>query len=548
MKKHQFTIILVIVALINITQGFSTELLQDEAYYWMYSNFLNWGYFDHPPLVAVYIYISNFFFSGELGVRLMSAVFYSITVALIWTLIDMPNKKKHQNLFLLTFLSTALLNVYGFITVPDTPFLFFMALYLIAYKRVLKLNDWKGFLLFSISIAGLLYSKYTGILVVGFTIFSNLKILKNKNFWFSILGVIILFAPHLLWQHFNDYPSIRYHLFERSSNRTYRIDYTTMHLVNQIAILGFTFPIIYLAFYKNLKNKDLFQKALNYIVIGFIGFFFLMSFKGPTQAQWTLPISFPLIIITFLYILDNPKSKKIFKRLAIVNLVVIVLARILLANEGILPVELETHGNKKWVEKIAKETKGQKKLFLNSYQNASIYSFYSKDALTGAYNSFDARKNQFNIWNLQDSLLNQDIIQITGHDNGDALYVFKKKKKGKLYAGILEDFKSLRNLKYISGNATLHNNNNTVDISIYNPYRYDLYTEKIGTVIILKDAKNKTINVTSASYREDITITSSKRTSHTLLFNINESIDIKRVDHFDIAVRNNPKMAYQKVN
>jgi hypothetical protein len=23
--------------------------LDDEAYYWVYSKFLDWGYFDHPP-------------------------------------------------------------------------------------------------------------------------------------------------------------------------------------------------------------------------------------------------------------------------------------------------------------------------------------------------------------------------------------------------------------------------------------------------------------------------------------------------------------------
>tara|TARA_B100000809_G_scaffold266920_1_gene333013 strand:+ start:7742 stop:9388 length:1647 start_codon:yes stop_codon:yes gene_type:complete len=548
MKKYQFGIILVLVALINILQSTSTELLQDEAYYWMYSNFLDWGYFDHPPLVAVYIYLSDFFFSDELGVRFMSAIFYSITAYLVWTLIDIPDKKKHQNLFLLAFISTALLNVYGFITVPDTPFLFFMALYLIAYKRILKSDDWQGFLLFAVSIAGLLYSKYTGVLVIAFTIFSNLSLLANKKFWLSAIGVVLLFLPHLLWQYFNDYPSIRYHLFERSSNRTYRIDYTMMHLLNQIAIIGFTFPIVYLAFYKNLKNKDLFQKALNYIVIGFISFFFIMSFKGPTQAQWTVPISFPLIIITFLYIIKNPKSKKIFKRLAIVNLVVIALARVLLANEGILPLELETHGNKTWVEKLMKQTKGQKKLFLNSYQNASLYSFYSKEELTGAYNSFNSRKNQFNIWNLQDSLINQDIVQIQGHNNSDALYVFDKKKKGKLYGEILEKFQSLRNLTYTTNNEILLNENNKIAIDIYNPYTYNFSLDKINTLVILKDANNKTIETIVASYKNTNTIPSSETSSHILVFKIKGSIDLKQVDHFNIAIRNNTKMAYQKVN
>jgi hypothetical protein len=225
------------------------------------------------------------------------------------------------------------------------------------------------------------------------------------------------------------------------------------------------------------------------------------------------------------------------------------LARILLANEGIIPVELETHGNKKWVENIAKRTKGQKKLFLNSYQNASLYSFYSKEELTGAYNSFDARKNQFNILNLQDLLTNQDIIQVTGHKKEDAFYIFDKKKKGKLYGEILNNFQPLRDLKYTTAdNIQLQNSSNTIDIEIYNPYIFDFSNKKINTLIVLKDVKNKTINIINASYKNSEKIPSSQTSSHTLVFIIKESIDIKKVDHFDIVIKNNSKMAHQKVN
>ena len=108
MKKNLLTIVLVGVAIINMIQAYSTELLEDEAYYWMYSKFLDWGYFDHPPMVALYIFISDIFFSGELGVRFMSSIFYSTIVYLLWKLIDIPNKKDHLKLFLMIVLSTFL--------------------------------------------------------------------------------------------------------------------------------------------------------------------------------------------------------------------------------------------------------------------------------------------------------------------------------------------------------------------------------------------------------------------------------------------------------
>lgn len=549
MKKNLLTLVLVGVAIINMIQAYSTELLQDEAYYWMYSKFLDWGYFDHPPMVALYIFISDIFFSGELGVRFMSSIFYSTTVYLLWKLIDIPNKKDHLKLFLMIVLSTFLFNVYGFITVPDTPLLFFMVLFLISYKRIITSNDWQAYALFSVSIAGLLYSKYTGLLIVVFTLLSNLRLLTKKEFWLSIIGAIVLFSPHLFWQISNDYPSIRYHLFERSSSRTYSIDYTTTHLLNQIAILGFTFPIMYLAFYKNLKNKDLFQKSLNYIVIGFISFFFVMSFKGPTQAQWTIPITFPLILITFLYLTKNHKSRKIFNKLAIVNLVIICLARIIMANDGIIPIQLEMHGNKQWVQDIYKETKGQPKLFVNSYQNASLYSFYTNE-LTGAYNTFTSRKNQYNLWDLQNSLANKDILLIDSHHTNDAQYTFKKKKKGTLYGTPLHNFNPLRDLTFkITKSNKAQQGKNSLKTKITNPYNHKFKLDELETLIALKTKKNQTLHTCKAIYNSEINVLEKHKSLNAILdFEISEKIDLKKIDHFDIVIRNNSKMAFQKVN
>jgi hypothetical protein len=549
MKKHSFWIALVIITFLNILQSITTELIQDEAYYWMYSIFLDWGYFDHPPLVAVYIFFSDVFFSNELGVRFISTISYSLIIYLVWKLIESPKKEDHKNLYLLTILSTAMLNIYGFITVPDTPLLLFMTLYLTAYKSVIKSNHWSGYVLLSVSMSGLLYSKYTGVLIIIFTILSNLSLLKNKRFWFSAIATLLLFTPHLVWQYSNDYPSIRYHLFERSNSRTYKLSYTIMHLVNQIAIIGFTFPIMYFALFKNLKNKNLFQKSLNFIITGFISFFFIMSFKGPTQAQWTIPISIPLVIITFLYLVNNKRSRKLFRTLAIINLFIICLARIVMANEGLIPVELEMHGNKKWVQNIKKKTPNQKKLFLNSYQNASLYSFYSKD-LTGAYNSFESRKNQFNLWDFQTPISNKNILLIANHKKENNAFVFDKKSNGKLYGTYLNKFTPVRDIK-ISYNKDyiLRSGQNSLKISINNPYKQKTNLNNLDVRIAFMSKKNLIIHNEKANFNTSFKTEPFNTAEKIYLnFNLSDKVDLNKISHFDFVLRNNSKMAYQKAN
>ncbi|QJB40690.1 hypothetical protein HF324_23770 [Chitinophaga oryzae] len=34
---------------LGLLQACFSELWDDEAYYWVYSRHMDWGYFDHPP-------------------------------------------------------------------------------------------------------------------------------------------------------------------------------------------------------------------------------------------------------------------------------------------------------------------------------------------------------------------------------------------------------------------------------------------------------------------------------------------------------------------
>ena len=202
-----------------------------------------------------------------------------------------------------------MLNVYGFITTPDTPLLFFFALFLWSYKEYLTQRNTVSYIILSLAITGMMYSKYQGILIVFFIFLSNWKLVKDYKIWLVCLGALVLYIPHIDWQYVNDFPSVRYHLYERASVASYTFEYTLMHFVNAIAILGFTFIVMYKAFFKGIKSNDLFHKGLNYIISGFFIFFLVSSFRGHVQAQWIAPIMLPLILITFNYLVENNKCK-----------------------------------------------------------------------------------------------------------------------------------------------------------------------------------------------------------------------------------------------
>lgn len=494
LKEHKFLLPLTLFLffILNSIQGNSTELLPDEAYYWVYSQYMDWGFFDHPPLVAVWVTISNLLFSDELGVRFFSAISYSLMLYLVWITIDHPSKNKYSWLFLLLFASTALLNVYGFITTPDTPLLLFLALFLWAYKLYLTQKNTLIYFILSFAIAGMMYSKYQGVLILLFILLSNWKLIKDYKIWLVCLGALILYIPHIHWQYINDFPSIRYHLYERASVASYKFEYTLMHVVNAIAILGFTFIVIYKAFFKGIKTKNIFYRGLNAIVLGFFFFFLIASYRGHVQAQWIAPIMLPLILITFNYLVEHKKNIRLFCYLAITNIIIIVFARIILANEGILPVRLDFHGNKEWTLKVKELTKNSEKLFINSFQNASIYWFYTKEKVHYEKN-YLGRKNQYGYLPDNDVFSSDSIAYITRISKEYSEIKMKSSGKDSIFISFIKNYKPLFDVEINFTNAANLEFNTSMKKSyeavIKNPYSFDISTKEIEVHVVFQNKK-----------------------------------------------------------
>src|SRR5512133_864047 len=112
-----FAFFLIVWGIINIVQARFTPLNNDEAYYWMYSKYLAWGYFDHPPMIALMIRIGYFFIHNELGLRIVVVLTQLVTLYVLWLLTD-KNKLRPKEDVLLFFMLVVMLpvfNIYGFI-------------------------------------------------------------------------------------------------------------------------------------------------------------------------------------------------------------------------------------------------------------------------------------------------------------------------------------------------------------------------------------------------------------------------------------------------
>jgi 4-amino-4-deoxy-L-arabinose transferase-like glycosyltransferase len=220
---------------LNILQAYFTGLDGDETYYWTYSRHLQWGYFDHPPMVALSIAFGELFGHGALFTRAGTILLSSATIFIAFK--ALPDKLQNVKWFIVVFASVLIFHIYGFITTPDPSLLFFTALFFYAYKKYLQRDNFPNTLFLAASIIGMMYSKYHGVLPVFFTLLSNPKLILKRSAWLAVIIVIAAFVPHLYWQYSNDWPTVRYHLFERNKG-TYSIDKTTNYVLGQLLIFG----------------------------------------------------------------------------------------------------------------------------------------------------------------------------------------------------------------------------------------------------------------------------------------------------------------------
>jgi hypothetical protein len=254
--------------LINLLQAAFTELAHDEAYYWVYAQQLDFGYFDHPLAIALLIKAGSFLLNGELGVRLFIVPMGAL---LLWWTFRLTNRK-HFPLFFLLFAALSSFEVYSFIAVPDAPLLLFTAGFFLLYRRYLEADRFVNSVLLGLCVAALLYCKYHGLLVLFFTLLSNLPLLKRRSFYAVIVLAVVFYLPHILWQIVNDYPSYQYHVLTKSQDPYNPLD-TLLFIAGQLLIAGPLIGIVlfYAAF--RYKRKDPAEKALQFTLWGFFGFF-----------------------------------------------------------------------------------------------------------------------------------------------------------------------------------------------------------------------------------------------------------------------------------
>lgn len=390
-NRYLYPFLCSLLLIFNLTQAFYTHLIYDEAYYWLYSQHLAWGYFDHPPLIALFIKMGYSIFQNELGVRLIGAVSNFFILLLIPKILGIEDIKGKLTVLIICA-SLPLFQLLGFISTPDAPLLFFSCLYFYFLKNFYKDQNIQTATLLGFTMALMAYSKYHAFLLVFFTVLSNWRLLKNRLFIMALVIALIALVPHIFWQIKNNFISFKYHLSERHHGP--ELFHFPEYILNVLLIFN---PLMVFFIFKSLSRANIendFQRTLRLIIIGTLVFFLGCNFLGHVQPQWLVITMIPTIVLLYDYFKKNESKFNNLKRVFLISSGLFLFIRLVLIFD-ILPVQLEFHSYQSRVDGIIRKSGGLPVVFQSNYRLASVYAFQTRNKDVHSYGN----KSAFNEWN-----------------------------------------------------------------------------------------------------------------------------------------------------
>lgn len=189
-------------------------VFRDELYYIACARHLDWGYVDHPPLVALVAALSHALFGDSwIALRVISAVAAAGTVLLVGDAARDLGGGGWARLFaqLLTATAPVYLSLFTIYSMNGLDVLIWAGLGRIVV-RILAGGSPRLWLAFG-ALAGLgLENKFDvallgGGLVAGLTIARRFDVFRERWIWLGGAIALALFAPHLVWQAMNGWPT-----------------------------------------------------------------------------------------------------------------------------------------------------------------------------------------------------------------------------------------------------------------------------------------------------------------------------------------------------
>lgn len=299
-------VIACIVWAIRCAMIYITPLSPDEAYYRIWAFSPAWSYFDHPPMVAWWIYC-GIHIAGDnpIGIRLFAPIsviastwFIARSVYLYKQSFSPLNQENVKIALIVSGFFNVIIatNIFSIIMTPDVPLSFFSALLLWSCVSLVIRQDKRYWLLIGLALGCGFMSKYEmalaglGIVLWVFMTKQGRCHLREPWPWVGCMISLVIIAPCLIWNAHHQWIS-----FIKQGSRVGGWHLLAFPRFFSEWLLGqslLTFPPIFIGFvigfYKMCRKNNAVCQLVVWICSVPLIVYTIQCFFSRVQANWTI--------------------------------------------------------------------------------------------------------------------------------------------------------------------------------------------------------------------------------------------------------------------
>jgi 4-amino-4-deoxy-L-arabinose transferase-like glycosyltransferase len=355
----------------------------DEAYYWLWSHRLQGGYYDHPPMIALLIALSNIISESEWGVRLVNVLAMSVAAWIVFRLLEELKDAKAGLWGVIIFESVVLVHAGYTIVTTDSPLILFWSLALWSTYRVLTRAHTMDFILTGLFVGAMMLSKYTAVLYVMalllFLLLRRRDLLRDSRTYMAALLALLVIVPLLWWNYRHDWISFLFQLHHGGGKEHIMWNWFTELIGAQFGVFTpvFAAVLFYFLFKKRLFWDNEILAFLALMTVTPLLFFLYKSLHTHIELNYTAPAYISGTVLTA-YMLAERQMKKTFYAGVAVALLLSLIAR-----AGLLfwlpVVQDRMYGNKEAVAMLQHHRSAGDALYANHLTMAALITYYTPD-------------------------------------------------------------------------------------------------------------------------------------------------------------------------
>lgn len=313
--RRIFWTTVLVTAVIKIWLGAFFPITGDEAFFHEWANHLNYGYYDHPPMIGWWLWLLTQISHSPIVIRSLTLL---LTTVVAYGVVQLCRRLLTESDEPKAWLAGAVylslpVSWYAVFVTTDTPLVFFMGASILVYVLAVKSDSAFGVFMAGVLLGLAFLSKYFAVLL-GFAYGIHILTQPRRfTYAFALMaGVLPLAAVNVVYNAYNCWNNIMFNLVNRHDDA--QLGWET--LVGYLAML--MYMVTPWAAYAIARGSKAYrnQGALMAIIFVPLGLFLLISLEKTIGLHWVLGFLPALFVL-----LGLGSSEQTMKRLVWLNVI-----------------------------------------------------------------------------------------------------------------------------------------------------------------------------------------------------------------------------------